>query len=180
MATDHPMAAAGARGGALLPFDHWGSDTILLCLGLEADGSGWSAWGGSSAPSDGGSALVTAVREACEESLLVLGTPEELARAAWPRPVHVARDGFATFAVPMRCRHRMAQEFARERSAVEAELRGMGDDGAALRDKSALVWVDAKLLLDDERWTLRPAFRRSLPHVIDAIRARSSRAGHRR
>lgn len=169
-----------APGAGLVPFDRWGNDTVLLCLGLEADDSGWSAWGGSAQPSDGGEPLATAVREACEESLLVLGSPEDLARAAWPRPVHTDPGGFRFFAVPMRCRHSMAQAFARERRAVDDELRSAGEAAPALRDKKALMWVDARLLLDDPRWQLRPAFRFALPRIVAAIADRSSGFGRRR
>lgn len=182
------MADATQRA-VLLPFDRWGADTVLLCLGLEEDG--WAPWSASASATDADMLLAAAVCGASVGSLFVLGHPEDLARCAWPDPV-CRSDAGTTFAVPMRCRHRMAQEFARERQAVDGELRGY--DAAAVQQlthKKGLVWVDAALLVgrsgahgpdrgqQQQRWRLAPRFESDVAAIVAAIRSRSHKRGRR-
>lgn len=153
---------------------------LWLLLGQEADGSGWSPFGGKREADE--SVECTAVREAVEETLGVVGTPEVVARRTWwLRPL--SRSGrHVTFGLPVVFDERLPDAFAFERSEYEAELRlqqrhdplahADGAGASPCLDKLQVAWVDAE---QATLYDLRRPFAAELGRIVRELRARTTR-----
>ena len=156
------------RFAGVLPYAYDSQGTLYVLLGRERWGREaglWSGFAGRVEPREHGAPLLTAAREAFEESSGILGTEEDLI-AILPRRASLLTVGNGIhYLLPFQLNRFLPTTFAGVQAAIRA-CAGPSPTASHFLEKDAIAWIPTAELQSQE---LRTGFREDIATIVAHI-----------